>query len=83
MGLLDRWRKRREWRRQVNEAIKNGKLPQFHRERRGTFVSDAEFHRTEELRVDRLGPSEEDVPDHAPPDDPWRPQRSLGRINWS
>ena len=45
-----------------------------------TFVMDSEFHRSEELRVDRLGPDEDDLngqPREAFPYDPWRPRRTL------
>jgi hypothetical protein len=45
----------------------------------GTFVMDIDWERSEELRVERLGPSPEDVPD---PEriqvERWRPSRTLG-----
>lgn len=43
-----------------------------------TFVAEVEWQRNEELRPDRLGPSQDDVPDPEPVRDPWRPVRSLG-----
>lgn len=52
-------------------------------EPRGTFVSQAEIERSEELRVDRLGPSAEDLDDYtAPtlPHDSERPESSLGPL---
>lgn len=48
---------------------------------RGTFVVDAEIHRTEELRADRLGPDEDLIAEETawePPPDPERPRRTLG-----
>jgi hypothetical protein len=45
-------------------------------QRRGTFVMDATMARSEELRVDRLGPSQDDVVPH----DPERPSRTLGKL---
>lgn len=45
----------------------------------GTFVADVHWERTEELRVDRLGPGEDDIPEEAR-QDPWRPMRTLGPI---
>lgn len=45
----------------------------------GTYVMDIEWERSEELRPDRLGPSEDDVED---PErvriEKWRPNRTLG-----
>jgi hypothetical protein len=47
----------------------------------GTFVADVEWKRSEELRVDRLGPGPDDVDEPEPiRDDPWRPRRTLGPI---
>lgn len=47
----------------------------------GTFVMDAEWERSEELRVDRLGPTQDDVED---PErvrvERWRPSRTLGPL---
>jgi hypothetical protein len=40
----------------------------------GTFVMDTEWHRSEELRPDRLGPDEYDIVD------PERPSRTLGKF---
>lgn len=40
----------------------------------GTFVMDAVWNRTEELRPDRLGPDETVV------QDPERPSRTLGKF---
>jgi len=56
--------------------------------RRHTFVGDVEWHRSEELRPDRLGPDEDDLlesdPIWRPPmgarRDPWRPTDSLGPL---
>ena len=45
-------------------------------EGRGTYVMDSEFHRSEELRVDRLGPDADDL--RGLPHDPWRPRRTRG-----
>ena len=42
-----------------------------------TYVMQAEWRRTEELRPDRLGPGENDLTDEVRVD-PWRPQRTLG-----
>jgi hypothetical protein len=60
------------------------KLPRWFSKRvaearpQGTFVVDAEIHRTEDLRPDVLGvPSEDEVRDDRP-HDPWRPSRTLG-----
>jgi hypothetical protein len=50
--------------------------------RPGSFVVDAEFHRTEELRPEMLGPTQEDVPHPERVEDPWRPARTLGPIHW-
>lgn len=51
-------------------------------EQRGTFVVPAEMHRSEDLRPDLIGvPSEDEVRDEAP-HDPWRPSRTLGRLNY-
>lgn len=47
-------------------------------ERAGTYVGEIEWHRSEELRPDRLGPTQDDVQDPEPVRDPWRPQRTLG-----
>ena len=41
----------------------------------GSFVVVAQWERSEELRPDRLGPSEEDL-DHIP-EDQWRPKTTL------
>jgi hypothetical protein len=47
----------------------------------GTYVADVEWKRSEELRVDRLGPGQDDVPNPEKiRDDPWRPRRTLGPI---
>lgn len=49
--------------------------------RPGSFVADVEFHRNEELRVERLGPSADDIdPTDETRNDPWRPRRTLGPI---
>lgn len=47
-------------------------------ERAGSFVADVEWKRSEELRPDRLGPSQDDVTDSEWVRDPWRPGRTLG-----
>jgi hypothetical protein len=49
-------------------------------EQAGSFVAEVEWQRNEELRPDRLGPSQDDVPDPEPVRDPWRPSRTLGPI---
>jgi hypothetical protein len=49
-------------------------------ERAGSYVADVEWQRSEELRPDRLGPSQDDVIDPEPVRDPWRPSRTLGPI---
>lgn len=50
-------------------------------ERRGTFVMEADWLRSEELRPDRLGPTDDDVRD---PErvrvERWRPGKSLGPL---
>jgi hypothetical protein len=47
----------------------------------GSFVMDAQWERSEELRTDRLGPSVDDIED---PErvrvERWRPQRGLGPL---
>lgn len=56
--------------------------------RQRTFVADVEWHRSEELRPDRLGPSEDDLAESdsawRPPKDaardPWRPKNTLGPL---
>lgn len=49
---------------------------------RGTFVMDAQWSRTEELRPDRLGPSHDDVQgSEKVRADPWRPARTLGPLS--
>lgn len=47
----------------------------------GTFVMEAEWLRSEELRPDRLGPSQDDVvnPERVKLER-WRPSRTLGRM---
>lgn len=47
-------------------------------ERSGTYVAEIEWERSEELRPDRLGPTQDDVTDPEVVRDPWRPSRSLG-----
>jgi hypothetical protein len=44
----------------------------------GTFVMEAEWERSEELRTDRLGPSQDDVenPERVRVER-WRPRRTL------
>lgn len=47
---------------------------------KGTFVQDVTWHRSEELRPDRLGPDEDDINDDRKAirdKDPWRPRRTL------
>lgn len=46
--------------------------------RPGSFVAEVQWERCEELRPDRLGPSQDDVTDPEPVRDPWRPSRTLG-----
>jgi hypothetical protein len=76
MNFIKKWKAKRERRRQVGEAIRNGRLPEFHRE---TYVMDVAWERAEELRVDRLGPNEDDVvnPERVRVER-WRPLRTLG-----
>lgn len=77
--VWSRWRERQHRMREVWQAIRNGTLGEFHRERHGTFVVYAEIHRTEELRPEVLGvPSEDEM--HGRPHDPWRPARTLGKL---
>lgn len=55
---------------------------------RQSFVVDADIERSEELRVDRLGPTEDDLiqedPTWTPPPDaqadPWRPESTLRHV---
>jgi hypothetical protein len=64
------------WRQRLIEAL-GGVVP----EEKSTFVVDALIQRSEELRVDRLGPGEDDLdPDGDQPVriDPWRPVNTLG-----
>lgn len=49
-------------------------------EKSGTYVADIEWKRVEELRPDRLGPSQDDVPDPEVVRDPFRPLRTLGPL---
>lgn len=45
----------------------------------GSYVVEAEMHRTEELRPDVMGaPSEDELNDR--PHDPWRPAKTLGKL---
>lgn len=46
----------------------------------GSFVVDAEFERSEELRPDRLGLTGDMMVDEGwkPPHDEWRPSTTLG-----
>lgn len=46
---------------------------------RGSYVVEAEIHRTEELRPQIMGvPSEDEL--NGRPHDPWRPARTLGKL---
>lgn len=45
--------------------------------REGTFVVEAEIHRSEELRPDRLGPEEVDLVDYSLPLGEERPVKTL------
>jgi hypothetical protein len=47
------------------------------RKREGTFVIEADIQRSEELRPDRLGPTEDDVVDPVLPNGAVRPSRTL------
>lgn len=76
MSWLTRLADRRRRSKEVQKAIDLGKLGQYHRESQ-TFVMDAQWSRTEELRPDRLGPGEDDLTDVVRVD-PWRPKRTLG-----
>jgi hypothetical protein len=50
----------------------------------GTYVMEAAWERSEELRPDRLGPSQDDVEDPERVQvERWRPSRSLGPTHWS
>jgi hypothetical protein len=60
-----------EWKRRIIERL-GGVVP----ENLGSFTMDAVISRTEELRPDRLGPSEDDV--QIMPRDLGRPSRTLG-----
>jgi hypothetical protein len=55
-----------------------------HEVRRGSSVNEATWERTEELRVDRLGPTDDDLvasdPSWKPPPGLVRPSRTLGRF---
>lgn len=67
-----------EWKRRIITRL-GGVVP----EEKKTFVMDAQMERAEELRVERLGLSEEDlVGEREPfvPADPWRPATTLGPI---
>lgn len=46
------------------------------RKREGSFVVEASIERSEELRPDRLGPTEDDIQDPALPAGGVRPARS-------
>lgn len=46
------------------------------RKRQGTFVVEASIERSEELRVDRLGPGVDDI-DTSLPDGEERPRKTL------
>lgn len=50
----------------------------FYGARRGSFIVEATIERSEELRVDRLGPTEDDVKDESIPLGEERPSRTLG-----
>lgn len=67
-----------EWKAKLIRAL-GGVVPE-----RRTVVVQADIERTEELRVDRLGPDEDDLDkdEREPfvPDDPWRPSTTLGPI---
>jgi hypothetical protein len=65
-----RWLKAVRWRRQLRHDP-------LTRPSGGTFVLDATWDRTEELRPDRLGPTQEDV---QPLQDLERPSRTLGKL---
>lgn len=59
---------------------KSWRSRQAREETRGTFVADIEWHRSEELRPDRLGLTDGDKELTEFPHDPWRPQRTLGPL---
>jgi len=73
-----------KWRERLIRAL-GGVVPE---KPRRTHVQDAEWERAEELRVDRLGPSIDDLarerPGWTPPEglqrDPWAPRRTLGPL---
>ncbi len=68
-----------EWKRRIIVRL-GGVVP----DEKQTFVMEAQMERAEELRVDRLGPSEDDLVGErepfVPPNDPWRPATTLGPI---
>lgn len=67
-----------EWKRRIITRL-GGVVP----EPKQSFVMEANMERAEELRVDRLGPSEDDLDGEREPfvpDDPWRPATTLGPI---
>lgn len=76
MSIWSKYRERRQRMREVRQAIRNGTLGEYHHEKHGSHTAPVVWNRTEELRPDRLGPSEDDIPADR---DPWRPARTLGK----
>lgn len=73
---------RKGWRRFL--ALRRAGVPKDQAARAldtGTFVMDAEWNRSEELRPERLGPSVDDIED---PErvrvERWRPAKGLGPL---
>jgi len=66
---MDRIRREITRRRKASKSPIAGVVPP-----RGSFVLEANWERAEELRMDRLGPTEEDV---KMPDDSERPAATL------
>lgn len=60
--------------RYMNRGRKAGKSPLAGVDRSRSFVIEGDWERAEELRTDRLGPTDDDV---KIPDDPERPQATL------
>lgn len=67
-----------EWKKRLIRSL-GGVVPG----EKSTVIVQAEVERTEELRVDRLGPSEDDLEGERESfanRDPWRPSSTLGPI---
>lgn len=64
----------------LSRVMANRRMARARELRPGSFVMEAEWHRAEELRPDRLGPGQDDVPNPEPVDK-WRPVRTLGPLS--